>query len=286
MNLQSLPLIRYANQRLFECFEYLSHVIEPGISGRDIEEIVKSLLEKKGLQPGLLGYRGFPAVCSISANNVAVHGVPNDTPFERLDLCTIDIVGCMHGLYVDGAWTYLVRKKNEPLHDQLADDELALKLRLLSVAWKTSILSVRTAITGKTLSDISLTAVDTARYYKFDILPGCYGHGIGENLHQPPHIPFSPKDPLFSEAKLHRIPQNSVLNIEPVLISRRQENPHELTVGEDGWSISTRPSALSAQFEFSVWTGEQGNKKNPGELVSLPGYSVFNDTLLKHPLFF
>lgn len=60
-----------------EALRVAGEAVKPGVTTYEIDNIVRSYIEKQGAVPSFLGYGGFPASACISVNNVVIHGIPS-----------------------------------------------------------------------------------------------------------------------------------------------------------------------------------------------------------------
>ena len=58
-----------------EALRVAGEAVKPGVTTYEIDNIVRSYIEKQGAVPSFLGYGGFPASACISVNNVVNHGI-------------------------------------------------------------------------------------------------------------------------------------------------------------------------------------------------------------------
>ena len=65
-----------------EIMNKIKNNLKVGVSGHDIDSLVKSECEERGAIPAFLGYKGFPGACCFSTNNILVHGIPNNTKLK------------------------------------------------------------------------------------------------------------------------------------------------------------------------------------------------------------
>ncbi|NCN04123.1 MAG: M24 family metallopeptidase [Spirochaetales bacterium] len=254
---------------LFTLFFEAKSLIKPGVSGTDLEKWVEKKLTKYHVQSALKNFHSFPSNCCVSVNECAAHGVPKAAPLVDGDLVTLDLAIQGDGWYADGAWTYGVGT---------IDSET---LKLISVAWKTTMRAALSALTGKMVGDITRSAWDTAQGYGYAIPSSCYGHGIGLNLHELPRIPFYCGDPLYPVLRETPLPNGVHLNIEPILYKSASPRPEPLVKTEKG--LFTSNSARAAQYEVTVSTGTIRGK---GTIPSLPGIHPFDPRLQRMPPFY
>jgi methionyl aminopeptidase len=82
--------------------------IKPGLTGKDLEKIAVSMMNKNGAKSSSLGYGGFPGSICVSINNELTHGVPDNRPFSFGDLVSIDVACSYKGFHGDAATTILL----------------------------------------------------------------------------------------------------------------------------------------------------------------------------------
>lgn len=262
----SLKTLEHASAVLFELFYALHLDLRPGTVGKAIEARVARDCLARGFESALFGYKAFPGYCCVSRNQIAVHGIAGEWALDEGDIVTVDVAVKKDGFYADAAWTFVVGRPKEEAR------------KLISAAWQCSLKAALSGLRGLHLGEITAMAHETSRRLGFAIPPACYGHGIGAELHASPRIPFDLSDPLFPTLSQTPIPANTALNIEPVLF--RPSNPADrklrrLPSGE----MTTPRGEKSAQFEFTIWTG---NRENDGRILSLPGidpHDPKNETL-------
>jgi methionyl aminopeptidase len=250
--------IRRPSRILEELFRDLRAQIIPGVTTKKLNAYCERFILSKNALPALKGYKGFPAAICASANNVAVHGIPNDTPLASGDIVTIDITISIDGWHSDSAWTYIVGS---------ADEE---KRRLVKAAWKATVSGILAAKAGGRLGDIGAAVERAANRFGCRVLEDFAGHGIGRMLHE---------DPIAVNTGTRGIGQpivpGMVFTIEPILCLG---NPEVRTL-EDGWTIVTRDGSPTAQFEHTIaifrdrteimtYTIPASKARQPGEPVS------------------
>lgn len=91
---------------LSELFQ--TDLLREGRTGLEIEEWIKDVQKRHGVESAFLGQYGFPANIIISVNDVVVHGVPMNIPFESGDVVKVDY-GIRHeGYLTDAATTVII----------------------------------------------------------------------------------------------------------------------------------------------------------------------------------
>ena len=75
-----------------EALRVAGEAVKPGVTTYEIDNIVRSYIEKQGAVPSFLGYGGFPASACISVNNVVIHGIPSkELVLKEGDIVSVDV---------------------------------------------------------------------------------------------------------------------------------------------------------------------------------------------------
>ncbi len=228
---------------------YFDGVDTPGMDGVaaiEVDRSVRQFLHRRGLHSALTGYRGYPAHCSVSINDVAVHGIPDDRVISRGDVVSLDVAASGGGWFTDMAWSFLM-----PGASRRAKDEYVR-------AWR-SFSDLIVGITpNMSLHDLAVLAEDTAAHYGLVPIAEFTGHGIGRRLHEAPVVPFRPQ--ALSSAgpgERIRLMPGTVINIEPVyrVISGADSG---VIRDENGWSYRTADGSRAYHFELTLVITDRG----------------------------
>ena len=206
-------------------------LIAPGVTTRELNGYCEKLIARHHAVPSLKGYKGYPASICASANNIAVHGVPNDVPLRNNDIITVDVTLNVDGWHSDGAWTYIVGKPD------------AERLHLLRAAWRTLMAGILAVKAGGRLGDVGAAIERSAKRFGCSVLDDFAGHGIGMSLHEDPIVANAGK-----KGTGHPIVPGMVFTVEPIL----SLGSPEVIVMDDGWTVITKDGSLTAQFEHTV----------------------------------
>jgi methionyl aminopeptidase len=223
--------IRKTSKVIETIFFSLQNLIRPGITTKEIDAFCENMIRENHAKSSLKGYKGFPSSICASANNIAVHGVPNSIPLENNDIVTVDITLNIDGWHSDAAWTYSVG-----IND-------AERTHLVKAAWKTALAGVMAARTGNRLGDIGAAVEKAAKRYGCSVLDDFAGHGIGAALHEDPIIANT-----GTKGTGQPIVPGMVFTIEPILCLGKP-GVHLL---DDGWSVVTDDGSLTAQYEHTL----------------------------------
>jgi len=212
--------------------------IKPGLSTKQLDDLVEKVIRDNGAIPSFKNYNGFPAAACISINEVVVHGIPDESIILKSgDIVSVDIGANYKGYHGDSAWTYACGEISESAKNLLVGTEESLFKGL------------EFAKPNNRLTDISHAIQTHAESLGFSVVREFVGHGLGRNLHEDPQIPN------------YGLPGRGIilkpgmtLAIEPMINLGNKE----VKVLADGWTTITRDRSLSAHFEHSILITETG----------------------------
>jgi methionyl aminopeptidase len=229
--------IRAAGRILRQALKAAGRALRPGISTRELDEIVRETIESAGARPAFKGYRGFPGNSCISVNEMVVHGIPGDRVLAEGDLVSVDVGVVLGGFYADSADTFSVGEVNGPAQ------------RLMDVTRKALAKGVEQCWPDNHLGDISHAIQVQVEANGFSVVRELVGHGIGRELHEEPQIPnFGPpgRGPVLKPGM--------VLAIEPMV----NAGSGEVRTLPDEWTVVTADGQLSAHYEYTVAVTDNG----------------------------
>ena len=85
---QELQKIGEACRLSAQALKIGGEAVEPGITTREIDHIIKKFITSQGATPSFLGYGGFPASACISVNDVVIHGIPSSYKIQATTATT------------------------------------------------------------------------------------------------------------------------------------------------------------------------------------------------------
>ncbi len=222
---------------LRKALDAAGEVVRPGVSTKELDEIIRGTIEGEGARPAFKGYMGFPANSCISVNEEVVHGIPDGRILKEGDLVSIDVGVEKDGWMADSAMTYTVG---------MVSEEAA---RLMDVTLRSLEKGIEQCVPGKHLSDISHAIQVHVEANGFSVVKDLVGHGIGSKLHEEPQIPnFGPP------GRGAVLKPGMVFAIEPMV----NVGSEKVKTLEDEWTVVTADGKLSAHFEHTVAVTEQG----------------------------
>ncbi len=215
-----------------------------GTELRELDEVVRSVIDEAGAKPSFLHYRPrwaptpFPGVLCCSVNDVVVHGIPDSTRLTTGDLVSIDCGASLDGWHGDAAVTFGV--------GPLADDD-ARMLRIADHALQDGIAA---AVPGNRTGDISRAVGVVVRSAGFGVPAQLGGHGIGRDLHQAPFVPNDGRPATGTPLR-----SGMVLAIEPMLLGGGDD---DVRGSDDGWALRTGDGSRAAHVEHTVAITDSG----------------------------
>ena len=240
-----LARLRHLGGRLTELLFDLGNELYPGSTTRSPAVHAERYLRRMHAAT-LQDLTGFPAVLCASRNNVAVHGMPDETKLEEGDIVTLDVSARVGDWCGDVAWTFVVGRGAVR-----ADAD-----RVRSAAFAACRAGVAHCVPDSRVGDVAAAMSAAAASFGCQVVPDFAGHGIGRHLHEAPAV--SPRGiPGMGE----RLVPGLVLTVEPVVVL----GDTEVEVLPDGWTYVTRDGSLSAQFEVMVHISTDGP-----EVISYP----------------
>ncbi|WP_353893452.1 type I methionyl aminopeptidase [Proteinivorax hydrogeniformans] len=236
---REIGLLAEAGRITAEAHKVVSQAIKPGVTTKELDNIVEDYLLSKGAQPAFKGYHGFPASICASVNEEVVHGIPGGKTLKDGDIISIDIGAKVNGYHGDAAKTYAVGEISSEIK------------QLLKVTEESLMLGIEKATVGNRLYDISAAIQQHVERFNYGIVRDYAGHGIGQDMHEAPEIPNYGK-----EGQGPRLKAGMALAIEPMI----NLGTHRVKTLKDGWTVITLDKKPSAHFEHTIVITENGPK--------------------------
>lgn len=220
----------------------LKVLVRPGVTTQDLDEAGRDMMAARGARSADYGYqignRRYPAHTCISVNEEVVHGVPSlRRVLQDGDIVSLDVTVAYNGYIGDNALTVPVG---------VIRPELA---RLVEVTAESLALGIRQAVVGNRIGDVSHAIQAYVESHGYSVVRDLVGHGVGEQMHEPPEIPNFGRRGTGPVIK-----PGMTLAIEPMV----NLGGHRTNTLSDGWTVITADRSPSAHFEHTVLTTEQG----------------------------
>ena len=205
----------------------------------EVDNIGKEFLDSVNAKSACYGYRNFPRYSCISVDDTILHGIPDKTIITEGMMIGIDCPVKYKGMYSDSAINVGVGKVDET------------KIKLSKVAYDCLMETINIIKPGVTIGEVCSFQQEYAKKYNYDVIKTFRGHGVGRNLHEPPHIPyFYDENNLYNDYKLKK---GNVIAVEPTVVSN-----DELYVLDDGWGYKTTDGSFGTSWEHTVLVTDDG----------------------------
>jgi methionyl aminopeptidase len=228
---REIQIMRKSGLLVAQSHELVRKHIKPGVTTKELDQLVEDFLRSQNAIPTFKGYSGFPYSICASVNEEVVHGFPSDRKLKEGDIVSIDIGATFEGYVGDSAKTFLVGE---------VDDE---KRRLVEATRQSFYEGIKFAKLSYRLSDISHAIQQYAEAQGFSVVRDYVGHGVGKDMHESPQIPNFGKP-----GKGPRLQEGMVLAIEPMI----NAGTYNVKVLGNDWTVVTVDGKPSAHYEHTV----------------------------------
>ncbi len=243
-NPKEIALLREGGAKLAEVLAQVVAAVSPGVSTMELNNVADSCIRRAGGVPSFIGYGGksdgsgaFPFALCTSVNEEVVHTIPHHKKIlEEGDIIGLDIGMKYKGLFTDHAVTVPVGNV----------DTRAKKL--IDVTKKSLYAGLKIVAAGKTLGDVGHAIQTVIEKVGFSVVRELVGHGVGYEVHEPPHVPNYGRKGTGLVLK-----EGMVLAIEPMA---NIGAPH--VTFTDNWAVLTSDASLSAHFEHTIVVTKNG----------------------------
>lgn len=229
---EEIELIRQNCLLVCKTLAYVGSQLRDGITGQEMDRKAEEYIRDHGAVPGFKGLYGCPSTLLISVNEVVVHGLPQERPFENGDIVSIDCGVLDKGYYGDAAYTFAI-------------GEIGPEIMQLLVVTKESLYKgIEAAKIDNRIGDISYAIQQhTEGLHGYGVVRELVGHGLGRNLHEKPEVPNFGK-----RGRGPKLKEGLVIAIEPMI----NMGTHKVAQASDGWTIYTKDKLPSAHYEHTI----------------------------------
>jgi len=217
--------------------------VEPGVQTITLDRAAEEIIREAGGRPAFKGYQmsagddPFPGSLCISVNDVVVHGFPSTNELAEGDIVSVDCGVELGGYFGDFAYTFPVGEISEE------------NAQLLAVTKQSLFDGIRKAYAGSRLGDIGHAVQSLCESHGYGVVRDLVGHGIGQNLHEPPNVSNTGRRGFGKKLKA-----GLTICIEPMI----NRGTPEVMVDADGWTVRTADGLPSAHYEHTVCVRKGG----------------------------
>jgi methionyl aminopeptidase len=212
-------------------------MVKPGVTTREIDQVVESFIRLHGAVPGFKGLYGFPSSICASVNEEIVHGIPSERVLVNGDIISIDTGATAGGWVGDNAWTFFV---GDPPAETKALCEVTLDCLKAGI---------EQAVPGNHIGDIGHAVQTLAEKHGYGVVREYVGHGVGHVMHEDPNVPNFGK-----KGRGVKLQVGMVIAIEPMITLGTYKN-HTLA---NGWTVVTNDGKPAAHYENTVAITKDG----------------------------
>ena len=219
---------------LAACHDALAAEVGPGVTTQRLDDIAEEMIRGAGGIPAFKDYPGptpYPASVCASVNDEVVHGIPGPYALREGDVLALDVGVILDGWVSDSARTHAIGAVS-PIARRLID--------VTRVSLERGIAACRL---GGRVGDIGAAVQQEVEAAGFSVVQSLVGHGVGRSMHEEPQVPNFGRPGTGQE-----LIEGLVIAIEPMV----NAGAHEVVLGDDGWTITTRDGSLSAHWEHTV----------------------------------
>lgn len=237
-NKKELSIMREAGKISARALKLAGEAVEPGVSTKQIDDIVRKYIISQGARPSFLGYNNYPASACISLNSEVIHGIPSSSRILKSgDIVSIDVGAEFNNYHGDNAWTFAcgdISKENQDL---------------LNITRESLYQAIKISHVNNRIGDISHSIEQYVEQRGYSVVRDFVGHGIGTHLHEEPSVPNYGKPGHGA-----RLCAGMTIAIEPMI----NIGTHEVKILDDDWTVVTRDNKNSAHFEHTIAITENG----------------------------
>ncbi len=225
--------MRVAGKLAAEVLEMIEPHVVPGVTTGELDRICHDfIVGQQQAVPAPLNYKGFPKSICTSINQVVCHGIPSDTrQLKKGDIINIDVTVIKDGFHGDTSRMFYVGEV--PEHAQ----------RLCRITQECLYKAIGVVRPGATLGDIGATIQKHAEANFYSVVRDYCGHGIGRIFHEDPQVLHYGR-----AGQGMALVEGMTFTIEPMI----NAGTYHTKLKSDGWTVVTRDSRLSAQYEHTL----------------------------------
>ncbi len=240
-NDKQIANIRTSGKHLTALLRLLHGKAKAGISLIELEFVAEHYIKEHKLKGSFKGYEWFPANLCLSVNDCVVHGIPDDYVLKNGDVLKIDCGITYNGGITDSAITIVIWwEAANPLWYALTK---ATKQSLDE--W------IKNIGPGKAIFEYSHRVYNTITNAWFSVLWQLTWHGVGNKVHEKPHI-YNVPNP---EMKKVIMQPGMVLAFEPITAVTSTDFHYKW---RNDRNLYCKDGDIWAQWEYTILITDKG----------------------------
>ena len=101
--------MRVAGRLAADVLDMIGEHVKPGVTTEELDRLCnRFIVDVQKSIPANVNYRGFPKTICASVNHVVCHGIPNEKPLKKGDICNVDVTVIKDGWYGDTSRMFTV----------------------------------------------------------------------------------------------------------------------------------------------------------------------------------
>ncbi|MFM2343642.1 MAG: hypothetical protein RLZZ210_250 [Pseudomonadota bacterium] len=248
LNTEEIQKMRVAGKLASQVLDYITPYVQAGISTFELDQLCHNyIVNVQNAIPAPLNYRPSPSyspypysICT-SVNEVICHGIPSKSQVLKSgDIINIDVTVIKDGYHGDTSRMFMIGEPN-----QISEKAKKLCKVTYESMWK----GIEQVAPGAYLGDIGHAIQKYAQSFGYSVVEDYCGHGIGLIFHTEPQVMHvgTPKTGM-------QLFEGMAFTIEPMINVGTKLSK----VMADGWTVKTKDSSLSAQFEHTILVTSNG----------------------------
>ena len=235
---KEIEAMRAACRLAAETLVVVGEKLRPGMTTREIDEIVHEDTLRRGGFPAPLNYHGFPKSVCTSVNDVVCHGIPGDEVLREGDIINVDVTTIYGGFHGDTSATFYIGVPSAEARHVVETARRALDL------------GIREVREGARLGDVGAAIQEYVEGEGCSVVRDFVGHGIGRKFHEAPQVKHFGK-----RGTGERLKAGMIFTIEPMV----NAGGWEVNIDPvDKWTVRTADGSISAQFEHTCLVTKNG----------------------------
>lgn len=202
---EQLDLMRQSGKISALALKRCLEAVKPGVNLLEIEKIAWKTIKENGGEISFTTVGDYKWATCLTVNEQLVHGIPHDYVLKKGDLLSIDVGAVFKGWHTDCAWSVVVgepvkrvksqeSRVKEKVENEIAtpaarNDDLKERQKFLAVGEEALWKAIKKAVGGNYIGDISNQIQTTVEGAGFNVSRELIGHGVGEEVHEPPDVP-------------------------------------------------------------------------------------------------
>ena len=235
---QEIEKMRSAGKVAAQTLEMIEPYVSQGITTNELDAICHNyIVNELHCIPAPLNYKGFPKSICTSLNHQVCHGIPSERKLKSGDIINIDVTVIKDSYHGDTSKMFFVGKPSVKAK------------RLVDLTYEALWLGIKAVKPGTHLGDIGNCIQTYAEKARFSVVREYCGHGIGKNFHEDPQVLHYGKT-----GEGLRLEAGMTFTIEPMINAGKRY----VKLLPDHWTVVTKDSELSAQWEHTILVTEEG----------------------------